>query len=479
MTAFLVIGFVMNIPPVAVYFVAAILLSLALLTISLDLLLITLIFIRPSLDILGNIGVQIANDAPLINIAGMTALVSIVLSSIIIRKRKLRLHTIPLGRFILIFLGVHILFVPVAIDIPIAINEVVRVTSFLLVFFAGYALVDSREDFQLLLRVFIFSSIIPALVASLELITGQGIYSNPGFDNRIMGTFGHPNVLGYYLLLIIALIVYQFFDHQIGKKNRDLMLLYTGVLGVLLINTYTRGAWIGLFFLVVGVLLIKNTRKTLRAGAIIVPTGGAMLVVYSWLQNQVFFNWPRLAGIPIVSRLLGLFSGDPSDSILWRQQMWGDMLEKGLERPLIGFGTGMVEIVTEEVRGIALGALETHNDYIKVFVEMGVIGFLSFLLLGIATVVLLSKKLQSRNDTLVLMIIFITLALYLSAVYDNILRQTAVMWIFFALLGMVMKYVYSIRDFEDNSRLDIALDAEKRKYEGLDKSSYNQYPSEK
>lgn len=436
---FLVAGLVLNIPPAALYLVAISLVAVALLTISLDLLLITLIFIRPSLDILGNISVQLSNDLPPINIAGMIAVISIILSLVIIRKKKIKWKEIPLSRFILLFLALYVVFVAFAEDIAVAINEVVRVVSFLMIFFAGYALVDSEEDLQTLIKVFIFSSIIPVLVSLMELITGQGIYTNPGFDNRIMGTFGHPNVLGYFLLVIISLIVYLFLDHKIDKNNRDLMILYVGVLSVLLINTYTRGAWIGLFLLIVGVLLILSPGKTIKFSAISTPIVGVGLIVYTWLQAEVFFSWPRLAGIPIVSRMLGLFSADPSDSILWRQQMWSDMFERGLERPLTGFGTGMSEIEVERVRGIMLGSLEIHNDYIRMFVEMGIWGFVVFCILVISILYTLWKYYRTTKSTFTLITLFLSFVIFMSSVWDNLLRGTVIMWLYFCILGMTIR----------------------------------------
>ncbi|MGA1046625.1 MAG: O-antigen ligase family protein [Minisyncoccia bacterium] len=142
----------------------------------------------------------------------------------------------------------------------------------------------------------------------------------------------------------------------------------------------------------------------------------------------------------MIERVVGLFSGDPSDSIIWRQVMWVDMYEKAMTRPLIGFGTGTIEIIVEEVRGVSLGALEVHNDYIKVFVEMGVIGLIVYILFIIAILYSLIIRIKSRQDTLLLMTTFIVIAIYLSSIWDNLLRQTAVMWIFFAILGVVFKY---------------------------------------
>ena len=120
--------------------------------------------------------------------------------------------------------------------------------------------------------------------------------------------------------------------------------------------------------------------------------------------------------------------------------MWSDMYNKALTRPIIGFGAGTIEIIVEEVRGVSLGALEAHNDYIKILVEMGVIGLFSYITFILALLYSLLIRIQSKQDTLFLIMTFLVLAIYLSSIWDNLLRQTAVMWIFFVLLGVVMKY---------------------------------------
>jgi O-antigen ligase len=175
-------------------------------------------------------------------------------------------------------------------------------------------------------------------------------------------------------------------------------------------------------------------------GSIITPIIVIGVAGYIWVEQNIWYNLTPLEDIPVIARVVGLFNGDPSDSIIWRQVMWADMYNKGLSRPWTGFGTGTIETVVEQVRGVSLGALEAHNDYIKIFVEMGIIGLVAYVLFIVGIVYSLLIRIQSRKDTLLLIMTFLVFAIYLSSIWDNLLRQTAVMWIFFGLLGMVIKY---------------------------------------
>lgn len=416
--------------------------GLVLLRLSINLLVYFLILIRPSLDILGNYSIVISPDLPAINIAGIVAIISILVSFIIIYRSKISILSIPLSFiFILLFL-IYIIFTIISTYPVASINELIRVLSFLIMYFTGYVLIQSKVDLINFIKGVTMSSIIPAIIGYIQLFNGAGLYTNPGFENRIAGTFGHPNVLGYFLLIILALMIYLFFEKNIIKNtiSKYIFSIYGALLAILLIATYTRGAWIGLFILLAGVSLIKFPRKTSIYTAIIIPIVGIFMAMYFWMQQTIWYELTPIEDIPVISRVVGLFNGDPSDSIIWRQVMWSDMYNKALTRPIIGFGTGTIEIIVEEVRGVALGALEVHNDYIRIFVELGIIGLITYILFILSIFYSLIIRIKSRQDTLFLVMSFIVLAIYLSSIWDNLLRQTAVMWIFFAILGAVFKY---------------------------------------
>jgi O-antigen ligase len=400
-----------------------------------------LLFIRPSLDIFGTYSFVLYSDLPAINIAGLVAVISIIISIFIIYKSKISIFSIPLSGLFMGLFGIYIIFASLSLYPLVSINELVRVLSFLLMYITGYIIIQSKKDLLYTTTLFIASSIIPAIVGYIQLFNGAGLYTNPGFENRIAGTFGHPNVLGYFLLIIIALMVYIYFENSIKQPLYKIVFVGYGILlGILLVATYTRGAWIGLALLLAGVSLIRYTKKTLIMGSIITPIIVIGSAGYIWLEQNIWYNLTPLEDIPVIARVVGLFNGDPSDSIIWRQVMWSDMYNKGLSRPWTGFGTGTIELIVEQVRGESLGALEAHNDYIKIFVEMGVWGLAAYIVFIVALIYSLLIRIQSRKDTLLLIMTFLVFAIYLSSIWDNLLRQTAVMWIFFGLLGMVIKY---------------------------------------
>ncbi|MGA1046624.1 MAG: hypothetical protein ACO3UU_01320 [Minisyncoccia bacterium] len=230
-------------------FIGILILIIVLFRVSVNILFYLLLCTRPSLDILGKYSITLFPEFPTINIAGIIAVLSIIVSIVIIYKSKISVLAIPLS---FIFIGlflIYILFTILSAYPIISINELIRVLSFLIMYVTGYVLIKSKKDCINFIKVVIMSSIIPVIIGYLQLLNGTGLYTNPGFENRIAGTFGHPNVLGYFLLIIIALMVYLFFEKNIiAKPKFKYMFILYGILSViLLISTYTRGAWIGLF----------------------------------------------------------------------------------------------------------------------------------------------------------------------------------------------------------------------------------------
>jgi len=395
--------------------------------------LLALILIRPSLDILGDYGFGI------VNLAGILALLSILISLIVIYRNKKDIKHIPLTIPILTFILINFVLVFNNFNLIAGITEFIRILSFFLMYFSVFLIIKSKQDIQSIIRTIIFSSIIPSFYAVFEWGFGLGIYTNPGFDNRIAGTFGHPNVFGYFLLIVIALIMYVLLEYKLNKYDRFVIIFYNIMLSILLILTYTRGAWIGLFILLLGIGFVKMPKMSTLLGLILVPLGSLFLFIYDWLQKSILVGYPAINKIPIVNRITGLFDGDPSDSILWRRQMWDDMISKGMDSPIIGYGTGSVTLITEQVRGLKLGALEIHNDYIKVFVESGFVGLIFYILMIVSIISFLIYNFRKTKNNYILITLFISLSIYISSVWDNLLRQTAVMWIYFVILAVSFK----------------------------------------
>jgi O-antigen ligase len=93
-------------------------------------------------------------------------------------------------------------------------------------------------------------------------------------------------------------------------------------------------------------------------------------------------------------------------------------------------------------RPINLGSTEPHNDYIKIVLEMGLIGVGVYLSLIISLLWHLLKawrqEVWPRRQLLFLFLAVFSLALYGASIGDNILKDSPLQWSFWALIGSLM-----------------------------------------
>jgi O-antigen ligase len=112
-----------------------------------------------------------------------------------------------------------------------------------------------------------------------------------------------------------------------------------------------------------------------RRAAITLPTALAAVVLVVTLA---------LTWTPFTERMFAgdtkLKVGDTSINVSGRLTMWTAVIESGLERPLIGNGLGSAqEVVTTTFANTASRMTQPHNDYLRIWHDLGAIGFALYL----------------------------------------------------------------------------------------------------
>jgi len=387
--------------------------------------LLALVLLRPSLNIIGHQEITIHSSLPSFNInaiiGGLTFLVVLTFFFLNIREIKLT----PLFGLILVFIGLSVLSVFYSINSSESIREAVRIITIFLLYFLAYNLIQDEKDWNLLLKFILISYIFPGLVAFGQFALGMGLPDEFGGFNRVYGTFDHPNPFAFYtffiLGIIIALILSQKKEVAFKLNKRKLWILASPLI-FLLFATYTRSALACLIIFVLVLGLLKYRRILL---------GGLVLFLITYFLSSVFQE-----------RLWELFTLDPYGSIVWRLRLWEQMMPISLWQPWFGYGAGTFNSLVEYYRGFQWGSLEAHNDYLKIFVENGIIGLLSYIsiILGLLFYLFrIFKKSVEDNKTLALSILIISISLFIISFFDNILRTTALQWNFWILLGGWLK----------------------------------------
>jgi O-antigen ligase len=265
----------------------------------------------------------------------------------------------------------------------------------------------TERDAKVVLVAAIASTLAPLAVALYQGALGTGLHYSDGFG-RATGTFNHPNPFAIYLCFSILMLVGLFrFVH--GRTRLAVTALTVGCT-IALYFTYTRSAWIST---VVGLLAIAAFSGKKIVGFLAVGIVVAGLAIPS-----------------VASRFADLDetvtqSGAAANSLVWRFEYWGQALTL-TDDPLLGSGLSAVRVEGSEEKS-------PHNDFIRVFVETGILGlfaYLWFLLRG-AFVVAAGRRGTDRTSLwygVVLGFGGVFAAYVLLSVVSNVITQLVLLW---------------------------------------------------
>ena len=244
-------------------------------------------------------------------------------------------------------------------------------TCFLMGYFLVSCCVRSEEWLQRCVSAAIWSGLIVAFYGIIQYVLASTadawIDSNlfEGISGRAVSTLENPNMLGEYLILILPTAFAMWIS---GKgMSRKYSFVAFACLGMCLILTWSRGAWLGFLFAFVAFLLIWHRRSM-------------------WLLVVGVLSVPFLPFIlpeTIITRFTSIGNlADTSTSYrvsIWRAavHMIEDFLFTG-----IGIGEGAWrEIYPDYTLPGIEAAPHSHNLFFQITLETGIFGILFFFII--------------------------------------------------------------------------------------------------
>jgi O-antigen ligase len=241
---------------------------------------------------------------------------------------------------------------------------------------AGYILKDRRPG------PYLAMSLSAACVAAYLAISMPGNQADAGplagliamtdDGTRAVGPFGNPNYFGHFLAAAVALAIA--WAAITRERGRQWALVAVGFLiGYALTLSLSRGA---IAALLAGILGLAFSRSRVLGVAVIVGGLAAVLIIY-----PAFIQWrlENLNGYASGSAYQALQASDSSrlDAVLAGPQLF-------LTAPLFGIGFGQYSELSSQFTSLHF-AIGSHNWYMSVLAEQGVVGAALWVLL-LATV---------------------------------------------------------------------------------------------
>jgi O-antigen ligase len=258
---------------------------------------------------------------------------------------------------------------------------------------------DPRDRAQVALGGWLLGVALAAAFALVQYVTEFSLHpywvrANPSLV-RTNSTLDDPNTLGAILVLGIGLLVGML--RLDGPRRRTLWAGLLGLLTFALITTMSRSA-LGaaalapLAVLAVGPAPTTAVHRRVRTGARLLVAATLVAVVGSMALRALSTEERRTNPSGPVDMLVKTF--DPRESTGWvlrgRLPWWEAGVAMFKEHPLIGVGLGRYPRLMAAYGGGSMRE-NTHNLFLQVLAEAGIIGFGAFVLLCASIVLALAR----------------------------------------------------------------------------------------
>jgi len=286
---------------------------------------------------------------------------------------------------------IYLFFAAAAISIPTTVAGHHAIDGFVLlfksfsVFIMIYVAVITEKGLEGLIYVLLIMAGLVIVEPFFLSLSGRGVeYFGSGLRRltAVTGLFGHPNALGGFSAGVLPLVYFVFWHEKSWIKKLALLALGLITLRVIML-TESRSAFVGAMSFVVFIWIVSR-RKVVTAIVIFV----AVVVGWSLLDTTTRKRYSSILTAHEVAFSKESGGKTRRGSMASRYEIITDGIELFSERPITGYGIGGYQIARQERFG---RWEEAHNAYVQCLAEVGIVGFIPWLLILIGTFRLLGN----------------------------------------------------------------------------------------
>jgi len=250
---------------------------------------------------------------------------------------------------------------------------------------------------------------------------------------RVYSTLGNPNVLGEYLLLVIPL-AFAYFLNSKAWLGKLFFLGCCGVMMLCLVLTYSRGCYVGIL-VATAVFLVILDRRFLILGVL------GLLAL------------PFILPPTIINRFLSIGNMEDS-STSYRVFIWMGTIAMLKDYWLCGIGPGTdaFNMVYPAYAYNSISAPHSHNLYLQVICDAGIIGFALFMAVLYqfykGTFGALSREKDKKSRILIISAISAISGFLVQSLFDYTFYNYRVMLLFWVVIafGMIFTKLPELRE---------------------------------
>ena len=415
------IFFILAIPFVCAFFL--------LMVTSIRSMLIVLLFLRALLDPLLNV-TKLNIFGEDIGIGGAINFFIIILAVILISRNPKRFLHNSFYKYWIVFLficGIAVIYSPVP---GRAARTFLNLASYMSMAIFPFFIVNSLEDKKFWLKILLFASFLPVGFANMDLLRGGTSFIDIGM--RIKGTFTHPNILAFYLVLTVVMAFYVLKSglFTLTRAKKNLLCIYILNLLILLLATKTRNAWIACWVTFFTYGLLKE--KKYLVFSVILPF---LLLLHPGTMRRIqdlFTGLSVKAGVEV-------------NSLAWRVELWKSSLPLIKKKFIYGHGLASFKVLSRDffiVQFWERKNVPSHNSYLELLFETGVVGLVSYVMVFLY----ITRRFFSRIGKVFTdlsagyALIFAYVVSYMIiCLADNMLYYLAFNWYFWFFIGLMLR----------------------------------------
>ena len=325
----------------------------------------------------------------------------------------------PVRRALVFFLAAGTVSVVGSNNITSSALEALRICAVVAMFTVLEQMITSVTKAKQILLACFLATVIPLAYTTYGFLTGHPKSDLKGGFTRISGTFNQSNDYGRFLMLMIIMgaALYPYLE----RKWQRAMAVMLGLSGIYLFLTYTRSALVAAAIGLVIVGAIQS--KRLLAALLIAGCAGLLLVPslsgrFSDLTNYQAKQLAQQGGT------------NGGNTLAWRLSYWTEVLPLANANPVTGIGLNQTKFSTDKAK-------QPHNDFIRAYVETGLVGFIAYVAL-LGSLVLLGRRavLRTRKGTfergVAAGVLGCAVAFIAVSVVANVITNVVNLWYFIA-----------------------------------------------
>jgi len=328
------------------------------------------------------------------------------------------------------------------------LSDALAVLEGILIVYIIYHSMGTFRQIQTLISIIIEVSAIIALLGILQYYIGgpPGIIGflfdqEYQFYGRATSVFSNPNMFGGFLAPMIGIAFVSFVWGTMDNRKRIFFVLPALILNSFaLLLSFSRGAMLQVFFsmIVIGYVYYTKVSNKKLSWKLILVTTITLGLIFSAIQFYDFYMRARLSTYKGNDYLAAL-QWIKTTSDFHRKNSALKALQTFAKHPILGIGYNVFH--GKAIAGFEYFGISVHNQFLKILVEMGLLGFVPFIIL-LSIVVRTGLKIwdkhqksQVRQDIQVMMLLLLsgfstTVFGYLFADPLAMFAITGYLWIF-------------------------------------------------